>query len=93
MRCAFLFSLYARDHGFILKRKGADESAEFATIFDAIAYIENLPQSGGSTLCIHNELGHKIGQLLLNCGTLRVRRVQHTLPKRGWPQTPPDSRN
>ena len=70
MLCHYCYDLYACDHCFVLKRGGEDGCREFPTIFDAIVHIENLPESDGSTLCIHNELGHTIGQLLLNCGTL-----------------------
>jgi hypothetical protein len=77
----------------MLKREGDEGCREFATIFDAISHIENLPQSDGSTLCIHNQLGHRIGQLLLNCGSLCVKPFQRASSKRFWSQTSPYSRN
>jgi hypothetical protein len=93
MRCHYCYNLYARNHCFLLKLEGEGECSEFATIFDAISYIEKLPQSDGSTLCIHNQLGHRIGQLLLNCGTLCGKPFQRSSPKRLWSRTLPDFRN
>jgi hypothetical protein len=68
----------------MLERAGEEESREFPTIFDAIVHIENLPQSDGSTLCIHNQLGHRIGQLLLNRDALCITPFRQPDPKRLW---------
>jgi hypothetical protein len=89
MRCHYCYSLYARSHCFLLQREGEEESKEFPTISDAIVHIENLPESDGSTLCIHNQLGHRIGQLLLNCGT----RLQLPHPNRFWSPASPHLQN
>jgi hypothetical protein len=93
MRSQYCYSLYARDHGFLLKTEGEDDWQEFATIFDAVIHIENLPESDGSTLSIHNQLGHRIGQLLLSSRNLRVKPFPGNRPKRMWSHTSPVFRN